>query len=250
MKPTAPVLAAAGAVALVALGYAGAVSAQRSPVTTLPALPAAATSPAPAGWNGPTVTVVGTGEVEGTPDTAQMTFGVDARLATAAAALRSEADAARRLISALKAAGIAEKDIQTQNVSLYRDVEHGVYDASSSVSAIMRNLGRAPGQIDAAVAAAGDQVNFQGISLYVGDTSGLMSSARQAAVRNAFARAEDYAKAAGLKVGGVVSISETGSAPPISYGAAEPRAAAMQPIQPGTQNLSVSVTITYALVTR
>lgn len=244
MRLTSPIVAAAGLAAAVACG-AAAVHIAALPASVV-VRPAASVSPAPA--SGPTVTVVGTGTAAGTPDQASMSFGVEVTSGSAAAALSQESAAARKLLNALEAAGIAQKDIQTQWLSLYRDPQRGGFVASSSVSATIRDLSRAGSTIDAAVAAAGDSVTLGGISLSISDTSGLMAAARKDAVSDAQSRAQQYAQAAGLKLGGIVSISETDSSPsPIFYGAAQAAPAAGQPIEPGQQTLRVAVTVVYAL---
>lgn len=240
MKITATILAAAGLVATatacastVTVRQAAAVKAVLPPVTTP---------------NGPTVTVIGTGSAAGTPDQASMSFGVEVNASSAADALSGEASAARSLISAIKRAGIADADIQTEWVSLYPDSQHGGYTASSSVSAKIRQLGRAGSIIDAAVAAAGNDVRLSGISLSIADTSSLMAAARKQAVADAQSKAEQYATAAGMKLGGIVSISEAGSSPlPVPYDL-QGASAASQPIEAGQQTLDVSVTVVYSLV--
>jgi len=239
MRRTASILAAAA----VGFGAAGLVAAHGSSNAPITAHTVATTSTTAA----PTVTVVGTGEVLGTPDDATMSFGVQVNAATAGAAYSGEAAQAQRLLDALRSAGVNQSDIQTQWVSLYPDEPSGGFTASSSVSAVIHGLAHAGSVIDQAVRAAGDSIRLQGISLSIGDTSSLMANARAAAVRSAQAKAQQYAQAAGLKLGGLVSLSESGATPrPIMYGAV-PTGAVAQPIQAGQQALEVSVTAVYAL---
>jgi hypothetical protein len=244
MKLTTPILAAAGIAAIAAAAFAAGHAQAPAPIVERQVASTLVTS-LPTGVR--TVTVVGTGSVQGTPDQATMSFGVGVTAGSAAAALSGEAGQAQRLLNALKGDGIAEKDIQTQWVSLYPDTQHGTFVASSSVSAIIRSLSHAGSIIDAGVRAAGDSIRLQGISLSIGDTSSLMASARASAVHDAGARAGEYAQAAGMKLGQVVSISESGNAPqPVYYGgAAAP--SATQPIEPGQQTLQVTVTVVYQL---
>ena len=199
---------------------------------------------------GPTITVVGTGSAVGTPNEAEMSFGVESNAGSAAAAFSGEASDARKLIDALKGAGVAEADIQTQWLSLYQDTQHGGYTASSSVSAKLRDITRAGGAVDAAVGAAGNSIRFSGISLSIADTSSLMASARKEAVQDAAARAQQYASGGGVKLGGIVSISEQdNSGGPVRYAyAGAAGAAPAQPIEAGQQTLQVSVTVVYSLV--
>ena len=247
MKVTASILALVGASTL-----AGAlVVAHASTQTPLSARTVAATSPAPASpaFTGSTVTVVGIGSVVGTPDEATMSFGVEVTASSATAAYTGEAAQAQRLINTLRSAGVQDKDIRTEWVSLYPNQQLGNFSASSSVSAVIHGISHAGSVIDAAVKATGDSIRMSGISLSISDTSGLMSAARGSAVGNARTKALQYAQAAGLKLGGVVSISEADSNPgPIRYGyASAAGGAAPQPIQAGQQTLEVSVTVVYAL---
>lgn len=245
MKATAPILAAAGLVALSGAFVAGRLAAPPAIPTDPVAAFAAGGTPSPSGPA--TVTVVGTGQAIGTPNQASMTFGVDFTAGSASAALNGEEAAANKLLKALEVAGIAEPDIQTQWVSLYFDSQRSTFDASSSVTATLRSLSRAGSAIDAAVAAAGDSIRLSGISLSIADTGSLMGQARKAAVTDAAVRAQQYAQGAGLKLGRVISITESDNTPsPIRYQGAAPAAPA-QPIEAGQQTLSVSVMVVYAL---
>src|SRR5690348_1652454 len=69
--------------------------------------------------SGRTVTVDGVGTAQTTPDTAQLSFGVDTQAATASAALAANAQKMRRILVALRQSGIAKEDLQTQDVSVY-----------------------------------------------------------------------------------------------------------------------------------
>ncbi|HEX6489605.1 MAG TPA: SIMPL domain-containing protein [Candidatus Dormibacteraeota bacterium] len=255
MKLATPLLTAAAAATVVGGGIAAEHARSNSPtlVTHRVAAPltiAPVQTTAAAG--GPTVTVVGTGDVFGVPDQGTMSFAVNVNAESAAAALSGEAADAQRLIDALKSAGVADKDVQTAYVSLYRNEQTDQFNASSSVSAVIHGISHIGPTIDAAVRAAGNNVSFGGISLSIGDTGSLMGSARAAAVHDAKTRAQQYAEAAGMKLGGIVSISESETAPrPIYYGgaplAASAGSAQFQPVQPGQQQLTVSVTVVFAL---
>src|SRR5437870_1822256 len=104
-----------------------------------------------------TITVTGNGSVSAKPDQAVFTFGVSTRGTTAAQALASNSEQARKLIDALKAAGIPAASVQTNSVSLsVRTSEDGSgiigYEASNSVAATIAKLDRAGAIVDAAVA--------------------------------------------------------------------------------------------------
>jgi uncharacterized protein YggE len=243
MRAATPILASAGVATLVA---ALAITHPAAP-TPITAQTVATTSPAPLPNAGPTVTVTGTGTVTGTPDQVTMSFAVEVTASTASAAYGGESAQANKLVGALRAAGVADSDIQTQWVSLYPDSQSGGFTASSSVSAVIHGIAHAGSVIDSAVHATGDSIRLEGISLSIADTSSLMASARAAAVHDAQAKGQQYAQAAGLKLGALVSIEETDATPrPIMDGVAAPQSTA-QPIQAGQQTLQVSVTVVYQL---
>lgn len=196
---------------------------------------------------GHTITVNGTGKASTVPDRAGFTFGVNTKAKTATAASEANNSDMRKLIEALKTAGVPEEDIQTSQISLYPDYSDSGdlrgYEASNSVSVTV-SLAKAGDALQAAVGAGANQVD--GPSLTKADTDKLYDDALRAAVADARSRAAVLADAAGVKVGEVVSIVE-GSAPPgpIAYdvAVASPKA----PIQPGTQDIEATVTVTYAI---
>jgi uncharacterized protein len=196
-----------------------------------------------------TVVVNGTGTVDVTPDTATLSFGVTTQAKTAAAALAQNSDAAAKVIAALKKAGIAAKDIQTQFVSLsprYTDNGNDIigYTASNSVSAVVRNLPSAGAVIDAAVAAGADQVS--GPSLSPSDQNSRYREALKGAVADARAKAEALGQAGHFSIGQIVSVVEQSATPvPLAGGRAAP--AEGPPIEPGTQQVQASVTVTFQI---
>ena len=153
----------------------------------------------------------------------------------------------QQLIDALRAAGVPEKDIQTSQISLYPDYSDSGdlrgYEATNSVTVCV-SLEKAGAALQAAVGAGANQVD--GPTLTKADSDKLYADALRAAVADARARAEVLAAAAGVKVGEVVSIVEgSTSSGPIAYDmAASPEA----PIQPGTQDIEASVTVSFAIV--
>jgi uncharacterized protein YggE len=197
-----------------------------------------------------TVTVNGTGTVDTVPDTASMSFGVTTQAATAAAALAQNSSQMANVIAALKAAGIAAKDIQTQSVSLQPQTGPdgnavAGYTASNSVGATVRDIGKLGAVIDAATAAGANTV--YGPSLTRADTDALYRDALKAAVADARAKAGALADAAKLSLGAVQSMSEGGGAVPLPYAAGRAADATSTPIEPGTQQVQATVTVTFAL---
>jgi uncharacterized protein YggE len=193
-----------------------------------------------------TITVTGAGTVTTVPDRASFDFTVETRAATAKAALAQNAAAATDVVAALKNAGIAAADLQTSQISLVPQTKpDGTdivgYAASSTVSA-KTTIAKAGALVDAAVGAGANGVS--GPMLSRSDQDSLYRDALKKAVADAKSKAEALASAAGLTLGGVQAIVEGGqSSPPIMYAKAD--AAASVPIEPGTQTIDASVTVTY-----
>jgi uncharacterized protein len=193
------------------------------------------------------ITVSGNGSVSATPNQAVFTFGVTTRSKTAVQALAANSAEMRKLIEALKAAGIPAESLQTSSVSLSPNTSDGGdaivgYSASNSVTATIANLGRAGEIVDAAVAAGANQVD--GPNLTVSDQGALYQAALKAAVADARTKAQALAGASGLHVGAVRSVVEDAGNTPITYDAkAVPSPST--PIVAGTQQISASVTVVF-----
>jgi uncharacterized protein YggE len=153
----------------------------------------------------------------------------------------------------LKSLGIAEKDLQTIGYNVYPryDRQEGKptgYSVHNGVRATVRDIAKLGGTIDAAVAAGANQV--MGISFDLADRSQAMQQAREAAVNDARAKAEQYAKLAGGTLGAPLKIAENVATPAFDTAkrTAAPAAAAPDtPIQPGEGTVSLTVQITYEL---
>lgn len=203
--------------------------------------------------SGPGITVVGTGTVTATPDTAEWSFGVQTSGQTAAEALAANSTAMEKVVAALRGGGIAKEDLQTEQVSVYpRTSDDGLsivgYDASNTVRATIHDLDRAGGLVDAAVAAGANQV--YGPSLTVSDAEAQYAAAMDAAYDDARVRAEAIAEKAGLTLGAPVAIVEGGGGGgPLPYyaRAGAEMAAADVAVEPGTQDVGATLTITFAI---
>ncbi len=194
-----------------------------------------------------TITVSGNGTVTSIPDRAQVSFSIETRAKTAQSALAQNADEASKVIAALKGAGVAEADLQTSQVSLSpQTTQDGLtivgYSASNSISA--RSAIAAAGKlIDTAVAAGA--TNVSGPSLSLSDQAGLYRDALKKAVADAKLKAQALADSAGLTLGGVQAMTEGSASMPIPMAMGKADSAAT-PIQPGTQDVQATVTVTYA----
>jgi uncharacterized protein len=200
------------------------------------------------------ITVTGTGTVTGVPNQLILSIGVQVKAASVSTALSDANQAVSRVTGALRDHGVAAADIQTADLYISPNLRGTAqtpdgYTVSESVTATLRQVSAAGGQIDAAVRAGGNAVTVNGISLNLTDTSSLLASARKAAVANARTKASQYAAALGQPLGPVVSITDAADSGPF-FPAARAAAGAADssvPISPGTQQLSVSVTVVYAV---
>jgi uncharacterized protein YggE len=217
---------------------------------TLPmAIPAVAQEAQP-----PMINVTGTGTVEAAPDIATLSIGVTTQGDTAAAALAANTAALDAVLARLTAAGIAPADMQTSNLSLNPnwtgyDNNNPVissYVASNVLTITIRKLDGLGAVLDASVADGANTLN--GLIFAVADPEPLLDEARKAAVADARARAELLAAAAGVKLGKIVSITETTTgAPPMPMYKAELSAAPV-PVVGGEVEMSASIMIFYEIV--
>ena len=196
------------------------------------------------------ITVSGVGVVRAVPDRAEISFGVVTQGRTATQALAANDTAIRRVVAALRTAGIAAADIQTQSFSLSpRETQEGQeiqgYTAQNTVSVRLRELARAGAVVDAAVGAGANQV--YGPSLSRSNARELYRDALRAAVADARSKADVLAAAAGVSLGRVAGVEEGGGgSAPVASPAADGRASA--PIEPGTQEIQATVVVTFAAV--
>lgn len=205
-----------------------------------------------------TITVTGMGRVMVAPDVADIRIGVQVTKPTVKEARDAAAASMTKVVAALKAAGIADKDIQTSILSLQPAYEYPPgggqgkltgYTLTNVVSATVRDLERVAEAVDGATSAGATTVD--GISFRVEDPASAEAQARTAAMDQAKAQAQQLATAAGVAITGIASISESSSAPvPIPYAPSAKAAGAAElatPIQVGTNEVDVSVTVSYLI---
>jgi uncharacterized protein YggE len=226
----------------------------------MPAVPATAqtTGQVTQAITGTRLDLSANGEVTRVPDLAIISAGVVARAPTAAAALQETADKMDKVIAALKRAGVADRDIQTSSVNLnpeYRYPENQSpqlvgYSASNQVTVRFRDIRNSGKILDALVAEGANQIS--GPSMTIEHPEAALDEARVQAIANGRARATLYARALGMQVVRVVSVSEGGGyyAPPPPAPPAPMMAAAERSytkIEPGEQKLQVSVSMVFEL---
>ena len=162
-----------------------------------------------------TISLSGHGEVKAAPDMAIVTTGVSTQAATAADALAANTTAMTALFAALKAAGIAEKDMQTSNFMIqprydYNDGKQPPvlvgYDVSNTVTVTVRQIDSLGALLDTVVKAGSNQIN--GISFDVSTPTEGLDEARKLAAADATRKAKLYAETLGVTLGPVLSISE------------------------------------------
>jgi uncharacterized protein YggE len=199
------------------------------------------------------ITVSGTATVTAQPDEALVTLGVHTQADSAQAALQDNAAKMTKVLDALRSAGLSNDDLATTQVSLNPtwgssgQIVTG-YSADNQVQATIHDLSTVGKAIDAAVSAGANMAG--GVTFQVSDASQGHTTALGQAIDNAKAKADAMAAAAGASVGEVVTINEATSPSPMPYpvyAGAAGAADAATPVNPGTIETQVSVTVTWAL---
>jgi uncharacterized protein YggE len=210
-----------------------------------------------------TLVVNGNGTVYLAPDMANIYVGVHTDDVNLAIAVSKNNTQTQALVDALKKAGIDGKDIQTSNFSVYTNNSGGIdkingeviangtyYSVDNSVYVTMRDLSKMGSVLNTVVGAGANTINS--ISFDVADKTAALVEARQKAVTNAGALADELAKTAGLKLGEIQNVTYTDYSPTYYYGygmggggASAPNASV--PIQPGQTLVSATVSVTYLI---
>lgn len=208
------------------------------------------------GENKTGISVSGTGEVTGTPDTLIIDLGVSVLANTVAEATTTAAERADALIEALVSGGVARDDITTTNYSIYPEYDYRGeqerllgYRVNNTVRAKIRDIATAGDVIDSAVSATGDEARVSGLSFSIEDDAELVEAARTAAWEDARAKAEQLASLAGQTLGKVIAINETitSTPPPIPYFEEAAADLAGTPIELGTAAVTITLQVDFAL---
>ena len=198
------------------------------------------------------VTVVGSGEVQGTPDTLTLNASMEFLSPDATSAMNQTNERQQAVIDGLVGLGIDRKDIATTAADL--QPQYGsdsttisAYRATNSVDVTIRDLEKASDAISLIVSTGGNAARINSISYSIEDDSQLVRDARARAFEDAKDRAGQYAELSGLGLGKVISISESGGAvPPVPVQAPRAMEAAV-PMEPGQQTVGFSVTVIWEL---
>ena len=211
MKRLAPALFAATALA-------GCVTAPMAmaqpPATQYPMTPPASTIQPET-----TINLTGLGSVEHAPDIAMISVGVTVDAKTAAEAMQQQATQMNGVFAAVKAAGVADRDMQTGNLSLNAVYEYPNnarprltgYQASNQINIKVRKLDTLGKTLDAVVKGGGNTIN--GVTFSIDQPEKFQNDARIEAIKDAATKAELYAQAVGYKVKRIVTISELDYSP-------------------------------------
>jgi hypothetical protein len=206
-----------------------------------------------------TISVTGTGSVVLSPDIADVRVGVSITKPTVKAARAAAAESMSRVLAALKKLGIADRDLQTTILSLQPVYDYSTdgnpprltgYLLTNSVAVTVRDLDKVGDVVDDAMTAGA--TSLDGVTFRVDDPAKAEEQARQEAIVQAKAKAETLAKGVGVSIGGVASISETSAPIPYPYYYGGDAAAAggksvPTPVQPGMNEVSVTVAVTFLI---
>ena len=212
--------------------------------------PALAADPVPR-----TLSMNGHGEVRTAPDVATVNAGVTTSAPTAAAALAANSSRMTGVFAALRKMGVAEKNIQTTGFNISPQYTNGDnnnprrltgYQVNNEVSVRLDDVSKLGAALDALVTAGANQMN--GINFSIREPAPLLEKARAAAVADARARAETYAKAAGVTLGPVQSIHEAGAEPPRPmYKVMAMSAERSVPVAAGEESVTADVSIVWEI---
>lgn len=257
-KLTIPALVAAGAIAAAAMLAVVAPKvdpqvANAQNATATPPVVTPTTVPPGVNTTKTDIGVSGTGRVSVTPDTAVASVGMEITAATLAAATNEASEKMKAVLDAIKALGVDAKDIQTSSYNVYpitNSPKEGEtpqitgYRVSNIVTVKIRKIDDVGKVLDAALGAGANSVNS--VYFMVNDPSKAQDEARTAAVKNAMAKAQELAAAAGVKLGAVISISDVqGGVYPIykteMYSPAPQAAGGAGPVETGSTEVTATV---------
>ena len=201
------------------------------------------------------LTVTGEGRVAVAPDMATVRFGVTVREKTAQAALAAASRAMEKVLARVREAGIAPRDIRTDALSLsplWSERGSGQtrritgYVAGNQLTVRVRDLPSLGGLLDAVTASGAN--TFNGLSLALSDPGPALDEARRRAVADAMARARLYAEAAGVRLGALLELSETGGLAPPVRARQMAMAAEAVPVAEGELVVRAGVTMVFAIL--
>ena len=208
--------------------------------------------------------VSGMGRITVKPDTGILSFGVEARASTVAAARDEAAKAMTAALKALKDRRVADKDIQTQQYSIYPIIVYTDqkgspstpqiigYTVNNQATAKVRALDTFGDVIDAVALAGGNNIRINSVGFTIDDPKPLEAQARQLALQDAMAKGKQIAQVTGVILGAPLFISESGGSPIVqekAYARTSLAGAAdvSTPINPGSAEITMQVQMVFAI---
>lgn len=202
------------------------------------------------------VSVQGSGEVQGTPDTLNVNASIEFTAQDVTGAMNQTSERQQAVISTLVDAGVEREDISTSQVSLQPQFSGSSdnpsaivgYRASNSIDIKIRQLDAGSQVLALIVSSGGDATRINSVNYSIDDDSALLRDARSRAYDDARERAEQYAQLAGLDLGEVVSITEAqGATPQASLPGPRGAETAAVPLEPGQLTVGFTVTVEWEL---
>ena len=203
------------------------------------------------------ITVSAQGVVKVVPDAVRINATATAVAATSKEALAATAKTSTAVRAALKTAKIDSKDIASQSVTVYPEYQYSAdgtskltgYRGSQSFTIVVRAADTAGALVDSLVAAGGDNLQINGATPFILDSTKSLEAARAAAVKSAQSKAASYAKLMGVKLGKINYLVEnsapTNYTPVMAVAKAESDATV---IDLGQQDVTISVTVQWSLL--
>ncbi len=205
----------------------------------------------------PTIVVSGTGRVSVPPDVADVRLGVSVAAKTVRTTRAGAARTMTAVLRRLRAAGLADADLQTSNVQLQPTYDYSPdgkpprltgYTMSNTVVAVVRDLDKLAAVIDGALAAGA--TSLDGVTFRIADPAPAARQARTLAMADAAAKAGELAGAAGVAITGVAGISESGPGGgpvPMAKGVFAMARDAVTPVEAGENEVVISVSVAYRI---
>jgi len=201
-----------------------------------------------------TISMTGHGEVRAVPDMTQVSAGVTSNASTAAQALAANSSRMKSVFAALEKLGVPQRNIQTTSFFVSPQYTNGDnnnprrltgYQVNNEVSVRLEAVAKLGSTLDALVTAGANQMN--GINFSIRDSGPVLEKARVAAIADARARAETYARAGGVSLGPILSISENGTEPPRPMYRMATLAASPVPVAAGEQSVTADVSVVWEI---
>jgi hypothetical protein len=204
------------------------------------------------------IIVSGKGKVSVVPDLAVLSLGVQAMANTVEQAQSQASAAMNAVVNAVKAEGVADKDIKTQYYSIQQITRYDPstqqqevtgYSVTNTATVKVRSVADTGAIIDAVAKAGGDNTRINSLSFTIDDPANYENSARQLAIAEASAKAKQIADLAGVKLGNAIYITESGGYIPLPSKSVNVSApdAGQTPISAGEMEITMTVQITYSI---